>query len=128
MKKIVKVLALSFAVVALAAACNNTPAEVEDTTAADTIEVIDTLPVDTVAVDTVAVAEEPAAATKTAKKATKKIKETQKAQSDGTVITTNNAGKMKKTNGALDNEASSTAKDGKTVTTNNAGKMKKATN
>ncbi len=127
MKKIVKVLALSFAVIAFAAACNNTPAETEDTTAVDTPEVIDTPVVDTIA-DTVAVVEEPAApAKKTAKKATKKLNETQKVQSDGAIITSNNAGKMKKANGALDNETSKTDKSGNTVSTMNTGKMKKKT-
>ncbi|MBR5092425.1 MAG: hypothetical protein IKX32_03000 [Bacteroidales bacterium] len=124
MKNIFKVLALSFAVVALASACNNKPAEVEeDTTATDTIMVED-MTMDVVAED-LAPVEEEVVATKPAKKAEKKINETTVTLDNGATATTANSGKMKKANGALDNESSKTTKDGSTVTTNNAGKMKK---
>ena len=124
MKNIFKVLAFSFAVCALACACNNKPAEVEeDTTPADTIMVED-MTADMVA-EELAPVEEEVAATKPAKKAEKKINETTVTLDNGATATTANSGKMKKAEGALDNETSKTAKDGTTVTTNQAGKMKK---
>ena len=63
MKKAFRLLAFSFAIVALVAACkNNAPEEETDTNApVDTPAVVDSLPADTVAQDTI-VAEEPAAA------------------------------------------------------------------
>ena len=124
MKNIFKVLAFSFAVCALACACNNKPAEVEeDTTPADTIMVED-MTADMVA-EELAPVEEEVAATKPAKKAEKKINETTVTLDNGATATTANSGKMKKAEGALDNETSKTTKDGTTVTTNQAGKMKK---
>ena len=123
MKNTFKVLAFSFAVCALACACNNKPAEVEDTTPADTIMVED-MTADMVA-EELAPVEEEVVATKPAKKAEKKINETTVTLDNGATATTANSGKMKKAEGALDNETSKTTKDGTTVTTNQAGKMKK---
>ena len=125
MKNTFKVLAFSFAVCALACACNNKPAEVEeDTTPADTIMVED-MTADMVAEELAPVEEEVAATKPAEKKAEKKINETTVTLDNGATATTANSGKMKKASGALDNETSKTTKDGTTITSQNSGKMKK---
>ncbi len=124
MKNTFKVLAFSFAVCALACACNNKPAEVEDTTPADTIMVED-MTADMVAEELAPVEEEVVATKPAEKKAEKKINETTVTLDNGATATTANSGKMKKASGELDNEASKTTKDGTSITTQNSGKMKK---
>ena len=127
MKNTFKVIALAFAVSALATACNNKPAEVIDTIAEDTVIVEDTLTVDTLAEDTVVV-EQPVATKPAKKAATKKIEDKTVTLAGGETAITTKTGKMQKASGTLDNETSKTTKEGTTISTNNAGKMKRATN
>ncbi len=128
MKKVVKILALSFVVVALAAACKNNNAEPVDTMNDDTVVMEDSMMVVDSAVVDEPVVDEPVV-TKPAKTKKKSLGEelgtTTVKTDDGTTIQgTTNGNKMQRQPDVA-KETTTTQSDGTTMTTNNSGKMKR---
>ena len=134
MKKIFRTLALAFAVMGLAAACNNNaPAEEPIDTMVPVVdsiveEVIDSTPVEEVVVEEPVKKATPAKKKATAKKEEPKIGKNVTKEEGVTISTSAGSLKMGTKDGKLSGETTVTTKEGTTIHSNNLGGLKKKNN